>query len=75
MMWQRIYDELLRQADLWGDQGDRSHEEWFTIMMEELGEACRAHLHEAVENKPTDMSSDEELVQLAAIIVRALLVW
>ena len=44
-------------------------------MVEELGEVARANLHEQVECKPVEMSSRQELVQLAGICLRALADW
>jgi hypothetical protein len=64
-----------RQNQIWGAGLETSPERWLVIMLEELGEAGRAYLHEAVEHKPVEMSSAEELVQLTAILIRALEVW
>lgn len=73
-----IMNERHRQIGKWGSQSTVSHHKWFTIMVEELGEAARASLHENDEKEDApklDMSSRQELVQLAAIIFRALEVW
>lgn len=44
-------------------------------MTEELGEIAREYLHEDVEDRPVELSSRQELVQLTAICLRALDDW
>lgn len=72
-----VLTERSAQIEKWGPQAEVGHDRWFTIMLEELGEAARASLHERVEldqPRPIEGSYDE-LVQLAAILLRALEVW
>ena len=62
--------EMVRQHRQVGAHG--SHERWITVMTEELGEIARAYLHEDVEDRPVEMTSRQELLQLTAICLRAL---
>jgi hypothetical protein len=68
-----VAQEMARQRAKFGDHAP--HQRWVVIMAEELGEIARAVLHEEVENKPVEMTSREELVQLTGICLRALDDW
>jgi len=80
----RILTEILmereRQDQRWGSQPTIDHARWLAIMTEELGEAAAAWLKETAEmdspERPAPtMSSRDELVQLTAVVLRALEAW
>jgi hypothetical protein len=65
----RIKAERARQDAKWGAQAEHSPEKWLTILLEELGEAAAAALED---NLIGAHGFESELVQVAAIAIRAL---
>lgn len=61
---QDVIAERLRQDEKWGEQNHKP-EKWFTILLEEVGEAARA----ALESDPANYR--EEMVQVAAVAMAA----
>ena len=60
-----IRKERLRQFSKWGQQ-DHDEDRWMVILMEEVGECCKA----IQEEDPANYR--EELVQVAAVAVAAI---
>lgn len=63
--WTSVLMERERQDAKWGEQ-NHSRDRWFTILGEEVGEACEASLEHA------DMSYRAEMVQVAAVALAAI---
>lgn len=57
--------ERKRQDEMWGNSG-HSIAVWTQIIAEELGEVCRASLHQ------DDVGIEHELIQLTAVCLAAL---
>lgn len=61
-----VLDERARQTEKWGDQTNRSLEEWMLILGEEVGELQKAILEHKFNQAPV-ADILEELVQVAAV--------
>lgn len=71
---QSVQEEVVRQEREYPVH--RSHRDWMAYAMQELGEVERAISFELGERtKPVDMTSQQELEQLIAVLVRARLQW
>lgn len=57
--------ERALQDKIWGEQ-NHNHDHWFTILGEEVGEACEASL------EGDDYSYRREMVQVAAVALAAI---
>ena len=62
-IFERIQTECVRQDDRWGDQS-HTDAEWLQILVEELGESCKASLD------LDPINARMELIQSAAVIVQ-----
>lgn len=66
-----IMDELVRQKELWGDNRYHPPLVWSAILCEETGEVAKAAM-EIEFDEEDDRNYKEELVQVAAVAVAAL---
>ena len=64
-----VYDERLRQQELWGKQNHQPHR-WLAILLEEVGEVAK-EVNDADEGAAMDWDAyREELIQVAAVAVQ-----
>lgn len=58
-----VFEERIRQNELWGEQ-NHEPDKWFSILMEEIGEAAESNNDKDMDNYRT------ECIQAAAVIVQ-----
>ena len=72
-----VMSERINQEEKWGEQ-NHLPDKWMTILMEEVGEACKAaleaypHTEELIERHTALQQWREELIQVAAVAIAAI---